>query len=586
MLNNFSLEKYNNFNQKKISTNNKKLNIKVISDITFQPLDRYLPFYFDKFEINPSFSIGNFDQLNFDLLNLSKKDFKKYHFLYVHSSTLKYFSRASGIKNFDFTNKFKEFIEQYYFTVKKALNSNENINFILNLFELPPFRIRGTYSTRKGIINTIQSINEKIINLSESHKNLIIHDMNYISSSIGLNKWYDFNSWAAYKQPFSGEALKYLAASLASTISASIGKSKKLLISDLDNTLWGGVIGDDGVDKIDIGLSTPKGEIYLFIQSFLKSLQSSGIILGISSKNEVKNAKLGFSNQHSILNFNDFVNKKINWLPKSENIKSMLKELNLKKESMVFIDDNPVEIDEVSKAIPRSECLSFQKNPIELIKLIDALGLFETQNITDEDLLRNKSYEQNINRSLSEKTFSSQNQFLQSLKMRSNFYWNKTNDVQRISDLVNKTNQFNTTQKTLSVNEVDEYISNPKKFITSANLDDKFGSNGIITVIFGELNKKTMFVKNWVMSCRVFNRTMENAMLNVLKKKAFELDIKVIEIAVKKSPKNNYCLKFFEESKLKKKLHSSSKTIYTLNPSISIKNEKTKYESKINFKIY
>lgn len=586
MFNNFSLELLNNFNQKKISSNNKKLNIKVISDITFQPLDRYLPFYFDKFEINPSFTIGNFDQLNFDLLNLSKKDLKKYQFLYIHSSTLKYFSRASGIKNADFSNKFKEFIEQYYFTVKKAINSYSNIYFILNLFELPPYRIRGTYSTRKGIINTIQSINEKIINLSKSHKNLIIHDMNYISASIGLSNWYDFNSWAAYKQPFSGEALKYLAASLASTISASVGKSKKLLISDLDNTLWGGVIGDDGVDKIDVGLSTPKGEIYLFIQSFLKSLQTSGIILGISSKNEVKSAKLGFSNKHSILNFNDFVNKKINWLPKSENIKSMLKELNLKKESMVFIDDNPVEIDEVSKALPKSECLSFQKNPIEIIKLIDALGLFETQNITDEDLLRNNSYTQNIDRSLYEKTFSNQNQFLKSLKMSSKIYWNKTNDIQRISDLVNKTNQFNTTQKNISVNEVDEYLSSPKKFIMSANLDDKFGSNGIITVVFGELKKKTMSIKNWVMSCRVFNRSMENTILNVLEKKAFELDMKVIEITVKKSPKNKYCLKFFKESKLKKKLHSSSKTVYTLTPSINIKNKKTKYESKINFKIY
>ena len=108
MFNSFSLKKFNNFNQKKISTNNKKLNIKVISDITFQPLDRYLPFYFDKFEINPYFSIGNFDQLNFDLLNLSKKDLKKYQFLYIHSSTFKYFSRASGIKNANFSNKFKE----------------------------------------------------------------------------------------------------------------------------------------------------------------------------------------------------------------------------------------------------------------------------------------------------------------------------------------------------------------------------------------------------------------------------------------------------------------------------------------------
>lgn len=578
------LEKINEFYKKKIPTTHKKVVINVISDVTFEPLNKFLPFYIDKFEINPILNIGNFDQLEFDLANLNEENCKNFQFLYIHSSSLKYFALASGIKNSDFSFEFNKLLNRYLAVIEQAIKKNPNIQFILNLFELPPYRLRGTNSVKSGVIKSINDLNSKILELSKNY-NIVIQDSNYLSASLGLNNWYDFNSWAAFKQPFTGEALKSLGKSLASIIAAAIGKSKKLLICDLDNTLWGGIIGDDGPEKIHLGHSTAKGELYLFVQSYVKSLQMSGIVVGISSKNEFDNAKLGFSTEASILDFDDFANKKINWLPKSENINNMLKELNLGPESVVFLDDNLVEINEVLTSIPKSQCINFKKTPIEFLKKIDELGLFETQKITNDDLIRNKAYLANTKREIEQKSFKSYIEFLVNLNMKSNFFWNVTNDKVRISNLINKTNQFNTSQIPLSITDLDRYISEQKKFILSADLTDKFGYNGVITVIFGKIILDVLLIENWVMSCRVFNRTMEMTVIKMLALKAIELRVKKIEIIFKASPKNNYCQKFFENSKFLKK-NQGSKYNYELIPSEILKKIEVNNESKISFKVY
>ena len=585
MFDNSFLKKITEFSKKKKPKNYSKVGIQVISDVIFQPLDKYIPFFLEKFRIDASFKIGNYDQLNFDLNSLDKDNLTERQFIYIHSSTLKYLAQASGVKNSNLPKEFDDLIINFLVLIERAIKNTPSIQFIVNLFELPPYRIRGTNSTKSDLVQSILKVNESIINLTKTYNNVIIHDANYISASLGLSSWYDFSSWAAFKQPFSGNALKSHAASLAAIIAGTLGKSKKLLICDLDNTLWGGIIGDDGVDKIHLGHDTHKGEIFLLVQSFVRSLQAQGIVLGISSKNEKKNVMLGFSKKKSILKFDDFANKKINWSPKSENIKSMLQELNFGAESAVFIDDNPVEIDEVSGAIPQCECISYSKTPIEFIKLIDSLGLFETQNITQDDLIRNKSYMQNSERKKSKETFKDHREFLSSLNMKSVFYWNITFDIQRISNLVNKTNQFNISQKILPATEVNTYISDSEKFLLSADLTDKFGFNGIITVIFGKISSNILFIENWVMSCRVFNRNMEIAVLEMLANKAVKLKIKTIKIPIQYSSKNDYCVSFFKNSGFKKK-EKSSGSIYEVEPSVFLKKIGKNYESSIDFEIY
>jgi FkbH-like protein len=575
------LKELSEFYNKKKSKKLTPVKINVISDVTFQPINKYLPFFLDKFRVNISFKIGDYDQLKFNLKKLNKKNHKNYDFTYIHSSLLKYFSRANSFNKTSFQEQFDRLLNEFFLTVKTAIEENSDINFIVNLFELPPYRICGTSSLFKGSIFTILDINNKILNLANKHDNLILHDANFISARIGLDNWYDFNSWAAFKQPYSGVALKIFSKSLASIIASKIGKSKKLLITDLDNTLWGGVIGDDGINEIHIGQDTSKGELYLLVQSYIKTLGENGVALSIVSKNELANAKLGFEHKYSILKYEDFVNKKINWNRKSENINSILKELNLGNESFVFIDDNPVEISEVKKSFQDAECLTFKKSPVEFLKLIDEEGFFEKQKINREDLFRNKTYKQNLNREKEIKNFSNYSDFLKSLKMKSEFFWNKSENIQRLSDLVNKTNQFNTSQKKISTNEVSKYISDDDKFLLSANLEDKYGASGIITVAFGKKKSNKMVVENWVMSCRVFNRSIELATLSVLSQKATEFDVKEIEIPLYVSDRNHYCRNYFKSSKLEKKLKNNV-IIYTLNPKKKIKI----HGSEVSIKIY
>jgi FkbH-like protein len=196
-------------------------------------------------------------------------------------------------------------------------------------------------------------------------------------------------------------------------------------------------------------------------------------------------------------------------------------------------------------------------------------------------LFRNKTYKQNLNREKEIKNFSNYSDFLKSLKMKSEFFWNKSENIQRLSDLVNKTNQFNTSQKKISTNEVSKYISDDDKFLLSANLEDKYGASGIITVAFGKKKSNKMVVENWVMSCRVFNRSIELATLSVLSQKATEFDVKEIEIPLYVSDRNHYCRNYFKSSKLEKKLKNNV-IIYTLNPKKKIKI----HGSEVSIKIY
>jgi len=579
-----TIEEINNFYQQEKNQSFTNIEIQVISDVTFHPLDRYIPFFLSKFEVSASFKIGLFDQLNFDLLELTKKNENLNKIVYIHTSIIKYLVRSNEAIGSQGSDSLQKLLDNYVLNIKRAISASPSIQFILNLFELPPFRVRGSYSARAGEIKTISQVNDAIIKLADENSNVVIHDLNYISSRIGLDNWYDLNSWAMFKQPFSGDGITNFSSSLASVIASIIGKSKKVLFCDLDNTIWGGIIGDDGHQNIHIGSNTAKGELFAIAQSYILSLKNKGIILGISSKNDHTNAELGFTRKESILSLEDFSTAMINWQPKSGNIKSMLEHLNLGENSSVFIDDNKAEVAEVLRSLPSCSVIGFEKSPIEYIKLLDSLGFFETQQVTEDDLNRSKNYKDNSLRTELSKAFSDHDDFLLSLKMESNFYWNISNDPQRVTDLVNKTNQFNTTQMKTTLSEIKKYINNSELFLLSAELNDIYGNNGIITVVFGMIRNDELYIDNWVMSCRVFNRTMENAVLEVLSLKSKDLGIKKIIVPFKVTSKNQYCHSYFQNLRItSKKIDSVQCYVIIVKDYLSkIKNVNG---SKISFKI-
>jgi FkbH-like protein len=525
----------------------RKVIVKVISEVTFEPLDKIVSFFLADYGLLPLFDVSGFDQLNHEIFNLEEAKSDCADFIYVHNSTLKFFTKASGTQRTGTTEAFQDIINDYLKSIRQFIDGAGRSVIILNLFELPPYRIRGSHSTRSGIIKTIQWANTQILSLCDENKNVLIHDANYISANIGLANWYDFGAWASFKQPFSGSALKDFGASIASVIASHLGKSKKILITDFDNTLWGGVIGEVGAEGVEIGANSPKGEIFSLVQSYIFDLMASGIILAACSKNEEKNVQSAFKQPSSHLLIEDFASKKINWSQKSINIIEILNDLNIGDDSAVFIDDNPAEILEVSGNLTGCSCVSYDSIAIEMIQSIDALGFFEMQSISNDDLTRNQSYKENTYRNQSLHSFVDYNEFLTSLEMTVSIFWKSSNNFERLVSLNNKTNQFNTNQVTLSQLEIENYIEASDKFVLSVSLTDKFGPLGIISVMFGELQNDECIIKNWVLSCRVFKRGVEAVILDALSRKVRELNINCIRASINLSEKNMYCRKVFNE---------------------------------------
>ena len=385
---------------------------------------------------------------------------------------------------------------------------------IQNNFELPFTRLMGNYdaSLYSSEQNFITKLNQKMVTYASENHTFLINDIHYLSASMGLQKWYDARFWHSYQYAMSHEAIPYLTYNIASIVKAALGRSKKCLVLDLDNTLWGGVIGDDGIDGISLGSETPMADAYLSFQKYIKRLQERGIILAICSKNEYSNALLGLSHPDSQLNKNDFAVIVANWEPKSENIKAIAKDLNIGLDSLVFIDDNPAEREIVQQQLSMVTVPNIGNDIVHYISIIDKALFFETISLSLDDLNRNSTYQENVERLSEQEKFQNYNEYLKSLEMKAIISPFETKYLDRITQLINKTNQFNLTTKRYTQAEIETISQNQNYMTLYGRLEDKFGDNGLISVIIGKKKDKELEVELWIMSCRVLKRGMEYAM--------------------------------------------------------------------------
>ncbi|MEG1049758.1 MAG: HAD-IIIC family phosphatase, partial [Oscillospiraceae bacterium] len=300
---------------------------------------------------------------------------------------------------------------------------------------------------------------------------------------------------------------------LAKIIKSALGKNKKSVVLDLDNTLWGGIIGDDGVEGITIGNEAPAGMSYTEFQSYLKKLSQLGIMLNVCSKNELDIAKKGFTQRKEApLSVDDFICFKANWEPKHINIKNIATEINIGEDSLVFIDDNPAEREIVMQSLP-SVTVPNVSCPEDYIKAIDRAGFFEITGFTKDDAKRNEMYKQNVMRAEAENSFVDYTDYLLSLDMTGEIGKFSPAHSERITQLINKTNQFNFTTRRYTQGEIDEIILDKSHYISAyAKLVDKFGDNGITTCLIARVDSGVANIDLWVMSCRVFKRHLEYAM--------------------------------------------------------------------------
>jgi FkbH-like protein len=393
----------------------------------------------------------------------------------------------------------------------------------------------------------INQLNSEFSKVAREIKNLYINDINYLSSYLGLKSWFDKSLWHQAKYALSMDAIPELAFNISKIINSIFGKSKKCLVLDLDNTCWGGVIGDDGLDGIHIGTETAIAETFTSLQSYAKELKERGITLAICSKNDFKNAKEGFQHPESILKFDDFTSFKANWDPKHQNILDIAKEINIGIDSLVFIDDNPVERDIVFSQIPSVSVPNIGSDVIDFIVHIDRNGYFEPISLLADDINRNKYYEDNKKRAVEQSTFKSYDDFLVSLDMTADVKSFSSVYLDRITQLTNKTNQFNLTTKRYTAGEIENISASDEYIKIYGKLTDKYGDNGLIAITIGRVEDKQCHIDLWLMSCRVLKRDMEFAMLDEIVKQCREKGVSKIIGYYYKSAKNNMVSDLYEK---------------------------------------
>jgi len=408
----------------------------------------------------------------------------------------------------------------------------------------------------------IESINEKI-NYINSHialkakkfSNVKIIPTNNISNQIGLNNYFDIRNWHSFGQYKTYAGLINVAHSISSSVSSIYGRSKKLIILDLDNTLWGGVFADDGIGEISLGPDTNDGRAYYEFQKYILKLKKQGILLSICSKNNYDNIRGVFSHPYMLLKEKDFISVIINWEDKYVNIKKIFKELNLTEESCIFIDDNKIEREEVKQYLPNVAVPEINDDPSKFIEIIHNNKFFTTfSENTNEDKIRNKSYNQNINRNNYKKKFENKDIFLKSLNTKINIKKLDNFSLDRSVQLINKTNQFNLNSTMVEKNQFLKFAKQNNSFIFTADVKDKFGEYGIISIIYGNINNsdKSIIILNWVMSCRIFNRKIENSIFIYINNYFKAKGIKKIKSTFIQTKHNNYIINLHSTLKFNK----------------------------------
>jgi FkbH-like protein len=389
---------------------------------------------------------------------------------------------------------------------------------IQNNFDLPCPRPLGNLEASEsfGRVNFLLRLNAEFARYARNRSGFLISDILYLSAHVGLVNWAGHSYWYNFRMALSPTATVALARNVAAIVKSIYGKSKKCLVLDLDNTLWGGVIGDDGRENIVLGRGHPVGEAFVDFQRYVKDLQQRGVILAACSKNDVENAKEGFSHPDSILKMKDFGAFKANWNPKPENIREIAAELKIGLDAVVFVDDNPAERALVAEQLPEVAVPDVGSDVSLFAEILEHEGYFEVHKVVQDDLSRQAYYTSNAQRETSQSRFDNYGEFLASLNMTAEIGPFLPVYLDRITQLVNKTNQFNLTTKRFTSAELEAIARDPDFMTLYGRLADKFGDNGLVSVMIGRVIDHTVEMNLWLMSCRVLKREMEFAMFDAL----------------------------------------------------------------------
>ena len=425
--------------------------------------------------------------------------------------------------------------------LSNAFVSRTKSKLIIANFNIPTYSSYGIFETKTeyGLHKIIEELNRELINSFVNSDSVYIYDFNGFVSRHGEDNIFDSKQFFFGDIKISLEYIPYLANDLLGYVIGHLGLSKKCIVLDLDNTMWGGIIGEDGFNGIRLG-PEPPGNAYLEFQQVLLSLHQRGIILAINSKNNYDDAlKVIKEHPYMILKEEHFASMKINWNDKVSNMREITSELNIGADSMVFFDDDPVNREYMKLNMPQILTVDLPQDPSQYAQTIKKMNEFNVLNITDEDTKRGKMYLEQRKRNDLEQSIPNLDSFLKNLDLKMMIKNANEFTIPRISQLTLKTNQFNLTTKRYQEYDIKKFSEDDKYLIGCVQVEDKFGDNGITGVfIVHKENFEEWFIDTFLLSCRIMGREVEKGMFGYIVNKAKENGIEQIKAQFIPSQKN------------------------------------------------
>jgi FkbH-like protein len=495
----------------------KKIKVAILADSSTQYLTQAIRALGYSYKLNIEIWEADYDSID---LTISDKESGLFHFkpdftivfLSVHTLKKQFYKGGS---NADFHGNVLSYLKNIQSTVASIIKTN------LLIFNFPDTLdpVLGHYSgsVASSLSYQLRRTNLELMDWAQSNNSVFLLDLCALQATQGRNNAIDTRLYISSDVIFSIDFTITVARACVQVLSTFTGSAKKCLILDLDNTIWGGIIGDDGMENIQIG-DLGVGKAFSELQLWAKSLKERGIILAICSKNDETNAIEPFDKHPDmVLRRDDIAVFVANWSNKADNIKYIQSVLNIGFDSMVFLDDNAFERNMVRTYLPEVCVPELPEDPADYVSFLTEQNLFETNSFTEEDKERTQLYKAEALRTDASRSYTSETEFLQSLGMVSEVKPFDTFTIPRVSQLTQRSNQFNLRTKRYTEQDIKHFAESDKYATFSFTLSDKYGAHGLIGVIVLEkATATTLFVDTWIMSCRVLKRGMEQFMLNTI----------------------------------------------------------------------
>jgi FkbH-like protein len=444
------------------------------------------------------------------------------------------------------------------------LHSRCGTEVLIDNFHALPVRSLGNVGVRipGDPDNFLRRLNVKLGDLVP--RGVHILDTAALAARHGINRWHDSRDWYESKQPMSPDVTLEYVQTVAAVIAGALGANRKCLVLDLDDTLWGGVIGDAGLGGIELGEGNARGEAFKAFQQYLRALRDRGILLAVCSKNALANARLPFE-QHpeTVLRLHDFAAFRASWDPKADEIRAIAEELDLGLDAFVFVDDNPAERELIRQVLPEVVVIDLPADPSEYPQAIESSRWFEVARVTEDDRARARQYQGRAEARALASTMDL-SQFLASLEMRAHVEPINERSIARAIQLINKTNQFNLTTRRLTEGAVRLLAADPDACALTVRLSDRFGDHGLISVVIAMRHDDVVEIDDWLMSCRVLKRGVERLLLGALGEWAIARGACELRGRFIPTGKNELVRRMFDELGFERVRQSECEVLYRL----------------------